>query len=124
VVLAQNVQSTAGYSPIDGVVLDSDYLNRATFGDKPLRTEIVGLFLAQVNGLARNLGLPMDGQAWHFFTHTLKGAGSAVGAHYIHGLAKAWEEQPAPSSADSRAAYAIELQAAILAFEQAAAQLH
>jgi HPt (histidine-containing phosphotransfer) domain-containing protein len=115
-----DVESTQG----GVVVLDIEYLDRATFGDKPLRTEIVGLFLAQVNGLARNLSLPLDDTSWRFLTHTMKGAAAAVGAKYIANLAAAWEMRFTPTTAEARAQLAAELTGACLAFEKAASQLH
>jgi HPt (histidine-containing phosphotransfer) domain-containing protein len=104
--------------------LDVDYLNRATFGDKPLRNEIIGLFLSQANGLARSLSLPIDTSAWQFLAHTLKGAASAVGAQQIADIASAWEQRHVPITAEARSALAAELHAAILAFDRAASKLH
>jgi HPt (histidine-containing phosphotransfer) domain-containing protein len=106
------------------VVLDVTYLNRATFGDIPLRDEIIGLFLAQVNGLAQRLDLPLDSAAWQFLTHTLKGAAAAVGATHIAEIASAWEHRLVPQTAEGRLRLSAELKAAILAFEKAASKLH
>jgi HPt (histidine-containing phosphotransfer) domain-containing protein len=105
-------------------VLDISYLNRVTFGDLPLRGEIIGLFLAQVNGLAGRLNLPLDPVAWQFFTHTLKGAASAVGAKHIAEIASAWEHRHVPQTDEARTKLSSELKAAILAFEKAASNLH
>jgi HPt (histidine-containing phosphotransfer) domain-containing protein len=105
-------------------VLDISYLNRVTFGDLPLRGEIIGLFLAQVNGLAGRLELPLDAVAWQFLTHTLKGAGSAVGATHIAEIASAWEHRLVPQTVEARTKLSSELKAAILEFEKAASNLH
>jgi HPt (histidine-containing phosphotransfer) domain-containing protein len=123
--IPQKLQSFENFSRIGGgVALDVNYLNRATFGDKPLRSEIIGLFLAQVNGLARQLETPLDATAWRFLTHTLKGAASAVGAQYMAEIAAVWDKQPPPATGDERADCAAELAGAILAFEAAASNLH
>ncbi len=105
-------------------VLDVPYLNRATFGDIPLRGEIIGLFLAQVNGLVRRLDLPVDSAAWQFLTHTLKGAAAAVGAKHIAEIAGAWEHRLVPQTVEARLKLSAELKSAILAFEKAASNLH
>jgi HPt (histidine-containing phosphotransfer) domain-containing protein len=104
--------------------LDGAYLKRATFGDTALRTEIVGLFLSQVNSLANRLNLPMDQRSWQFLTHTLKGSASAVGALHLSDLAHSWDMEPAPTTGTARQAYATTLKAALLDFERAAANLH
>ncbi len=124
VAVAQKLQDSGDGARNDSVALDATYLNRVTFGDKPLRTEIVGLFLSQVSGLVRNLNFAQDAKAWHFLTHTLKGAGAAVGAQHIVEIAKTWEGLKPPVEIDTRATLAAELKSAILAFEKAAAQLH
>jgi HPt (histidine-containing phosphotransfer) domain-containing protein len=105
-------------------VLDETYLNRATFGDIPLRDEIIGLFLAQVNALAHRLDIPVDSVAWQFLTHTLKGAAAAVGAKHIAEIASAWEHRLVPQTAEARLKLSTELKSAILAFEKAASNLH
>lgn len=107
-----------------GVVLDVAYLNRATFGDIPLRSEIIALFRSEVSGLSRRLDLPMDHQTWQFLTHTLKGAAAAVGALSIAEMASAWEQLPHPSTGDARCALSADLKTAVLAFERAASKLH
>lgn len=105
-------------------VLDISYLNRVTFGDLPLRGEIVTLFLTQVNGLARRLDFPLDAVAWQFLTHTLKGAASAVGATHIAEIASAWEHRHEPQTVEARTKLSAELKSAIWAFEKAASNLH
>jgi HPt (histidine-containing phosphotransfer) domain-containing protein len=106
------------------MVLDVAYLNRATMNDKPLRTEVIGLFLSQVNGIVRNLNLPLSESDWQFITHTLKGAAAAVGAKHIAEVAAAWEHRPCPYTANARNSLMAELRGAVLAFEQAASNLH
>jgi HPt (histidine-containing phosphotransfer) domain-containing protein len=105
-------------------VLDAAYLNRVTFGDAPLREEVVGLFLAQVNGMVRTLDLPMNGATWQFLSHTLKGAAAAVGATHMSAIATNWEKRDCPKSAIEGSALAAELRGAILSFERAVALLH
>lgn len=105
-------------------VLDVSYLNRVTFGDLPLRDEIIALFLTQLNGLARRLDLPFDTSSWRFLTHTLKGSASAVGALHLAEIASAWEQRHVPQTVEARTKLSTELKAAILAFEKAASHLH
>jgi HPt (histidine-containing phosphotransfer) domain-containing protein len=122
---AQKLQPLADDSSLSGdSVLDRIYLNRVTFGDAPLRQEVVGLFLAQVNGMVRTLNLSIDASTWQFLTHTLKGAAVAVGATQMAEIAVAWEKRGCPQGASERSAVAAELRGAVLAFEHAAAQLH
>jgi HPt (histidine-containing phosphotransfer) domain-containing protein len=96
--------------------LDLAYLNSATLSDKILRAEILGLFLAQVDAAVKNLPLTRDGTAWHYMTHTLKGAASAVGAKRIAHLADEWGKRPLPSHMDQREGMARELANALKDF--------
>jgi HPt (histidine-containing phosphotransfer) domain-containing protein len=122
---SQKLQSFEVYSTNGRVaVLDVSYLNKATFGDVPLRSEIIGLFLAQVNGLAHRLDLPLDNVAWQFLTHTLKGAAAAVGAKHLAEIATAWEHRLVPQTVEARLKLSAELKSAILDFEKAASNLH
>jgi HPt (histidine-containing phosphotransfer) domain-containing protein len=99
--------------------LDLAYLNSATLSDKSLRTEILGLFLAQVDAAVKNLPLTRDGTAWHYMTHTLKGAASAVGAKRIANLADEWGKSTLPSQKALREGMADELASAIQDFRHA-----
>ncbi len=92
---SQKLHNSPNGTTIEGVVLDVNYLNHATFGDKALRVEILGLFRAQLDGLVKNIMLPMDAQGWLFLTHTLGCCcrrrcathcpfGRAVGANAAH----------------------------------------
>jgi hypothetical protein len=105
------------------VALDVAYLNHTTFGDKALRSEIIGLFLSQLDGVQKNLMLPLDSKAWHYLTHTLKGAASAVGARQIVALAESWGPMSPPATQTARAQCENELCRALAAFRQAAAPL-
>jgi HPt (histidine-containing phosphotransfer) domain-containing protein len=111
------------HTPDVDEVLDLDYLNRATLGDKTLRTEVLGLFLAQVDAVQTQLSLPIDATGWTFLTHTLKGSAAAVGAKHIAALAKAWEGLPMPTTDRERDGLGRELAASIALFRQAAAKL-
>ena len=122
---AQKLQFLDDNSTNGGMhALDAAYLNRATFGDTTFRNEIIGLFQSQVDGLVRRLALPMDGSAWQFLTHTLRGASAAVGAKHIAEIAASWEQRPAPRTDNERAKFSVELKQAVLAFERAASNLH
>jgi hypothetical protein len=104
-------------------VLDVAFLNRNTFGDKMLRKEIVGLFLAQLDSVKKNLATPIDATAWQFLTHTLKGAAAAVGACRIAALADVWSAMGVPQSQALRAAYGLQLSSFVADFKSAVNQL-
>jgi Hpt domain len=110
-------------SPHECEILDVAFLNRNTFGDKMLRNEIVGLFLAQLDGVSKNLTTPLDATAWQFLTHTLKGAAAAVGARRIAALADVWSRMAVPQSQTLRAAYGQQLSSFAAEFKSVANQL-
>jgi hypothetical protein len=103
----------------NGPALDVDALMQSTFGDLALRVEIVGLFLDQVESVDKSLGLPQDAKGWHYLTHTLKGASTAVGACEIASLAEAWAGQGPPDDVSARGVCQGHLQAALARFVQA-----
>ena len=108
---------------INPLALDAAFLNANTFGDTILRTEIVGLFNAQLDGVSKNLMLPMDQKSWHYLTHTMKGAAAAVGAKEIVALADHWGRARPPATLADRQAYGSELRNCVAAFNKAAALL-
>jgi HPt (histidine-containing phosphotransfer) domain-containing protein len=110
-------------SSIDCVSLDVDFLNRNTFGDSALRSEILGLFLAQLDGVQRTLSTPVNDTSWQFVMHTLKGAAAAVGASSISTAADLWGKSSAPASAEQRRDVQQELTKLIAAFKLATQQL-
>lgn len=110
-------------SPIDCGVLDVDFLNRNTFGDKTLRNEIIGLFLSQLDGVHRTLASPINSSAWQFLTHTLKGAAAAVGAISISTSADKWGKSPVPMSAEQRREIQLQMGQLISDFKVATKQL-
>jgi HPt (histidine-containing phosphotransfer) domain-containing protein len=110
-------------SPHDCVTLDVTFLDINTFGDKALRSEIIGLFLAQLDGAKRSLEAPMNETAWQFLSHTLKGAAAAVGARQIAALADAWDKCQAPSNSADREALADRLATLMADFKAAAERL-
>jgi HPt (histidine-containing phosphotransfer) domain-containing protein len=76
--------------------LNAKFLNEQTFQDRVLRTEILHLFLAQLDGFQKSLALPLSASGWFHLVHTLKGAAAAVGAEEIATLAQHWESAQAP----------------------------
>lgn len=120
---SQKLHNSPNGTTIEGVVLDVNYLNHATFGDKALRVEILGLFQAQLDGLVKNIMLPIDAQGWLFLTHTLRGAAASVGAQHIAHLAEQWGQMPAPQSAEARSAVVLQLKTAITDFVGIASKL-
>lgn len=107
----------------DCAAIDAIFLNRNTFNDAALRTEIVGLFLAQLDGVQNSFLVPVDKNGWTFLTHTLKGAASAVGALQLAALADVWSKQPTPQTTEQRQKLAQQLAALIADFKREAAQL-
>jgi HPt (histidine-containing phosphotransfer) domain-containing protein len=103
--------------------LDVEFLNKATFGDVALRTEIIGLFRQQLATLRDQLTIKLDRASWAYLTHTLKGSASAVGAMQLAALADRWESGTFPGSAAARATCAEELSQAEAAFSTVAEQL-
>ena len=110
-------------SPDDCIVLDLDFLNLNTFGDIVLRTEILGLFRAQVNGAALQLQFPVNPSGWHYLTHTLKGAAAAVGAGQLAALADTWGRNTSPKTQSARIDCETQLTLAMAHFNRVADQL-
>jgi hypothetical protein len=123
VVKSHKLQAETEFSSQDCVALDVAYLNRNTFGDLALRSEIIGLFRAQLDAVQKRLQLPMDDKSWTYLTHTLKGAAAAVGARQLAALADRWGRGPHPISIDGRKALGEDLKQALFHFNQVAATL-
>jgi hypothetical protein len=98
---------------LDCKSLDVVYLNRATFDDVALRTEILGLFSTHLVVLQSSVLQPQTLETWRYLTHTLRGAAAAVGA-----LAA-----PVPQSTQERVALHGQLAAASQHFQSEAAHL-
>ena len=120
---AQKLHNAPNDTTFEGVILDVNYLNHATFGDKALRAEILGLFRAQLDGLVKNILLPIDAPGWLFLTHTLRGAAASVGAQHIAHLAEQWGQMPPPQSGEARSAVVAQLKTAITDFVGVASKL-
>jgi HPt (histidine-containing phosphotransfer) domain-containing protein len=120
---ARRLSDDGALSPRDCVELDVGFLNNNTFGDLALRREILSLFAAQIDGLARTLELPVSAESWHFLTHTMKGASAAVGAKELEALALRWSKLAAPTSLPGRQSCARELAKCFSAYKKEAAKL-
>jgi HPt (histidine-containing phosphotransfer) domain-containing protein len=105
------------------VSLDQDYLDRVTFGDVPLRDELINLFLSQVASTILKLPLLRKPDDWRFSAHSLRGAAAAIGAQEIATLCTHWEETGPPRLADDKQNCATELQAAEARFRTSIATL-
>jgi len=103
--------------------LDVAYLNRATFDDVALRTEILGLFSTHLVVLQSSVLQPQTLETWRYLTHTLRGAAAAVGALAIAALAEEWAHAPVPQSTQERVALHGQLAAASQHFQSEAAHL-
>ena len=103
----------------DCVALDKAYLDRVTFGDLPLRDELISLFLSQVASMILKLPLINRPDDWRFNAHSLRGAASAIGAQEIAALCTHWEESGMPAQASARQDGVGVLQAADVRFRDA-----
>jgi Hpt domain len=120
---SQKLQSSSNHSQSSCVVLDVAFLNHATFDDRALRTEILGLFSTQLDVLLDSLSHPQSAESWRYLTHTLKGAAAAVGAMQIASIASVWAQYTFPRSKKQREKFMQELDAACLQFKNQAALL-
>jgi hypothetical protein len=123
-VKSQKLRGETHDSAQNCIALDVAYLNQTTFGDIALRTEILGLFRAQVKAVRTQLLLPIDQKAWVYLTHTLKGAAAAVGAQQLAALADMWGGNGAPKSQTMRLAYEAQLIHGMTHFNRIADQLN
>lgn len=96
------IATIAGIATFDCIALDSDYLNRVTFGDLSLRQELINLFLAQVSSMILRLPLINRPDDWRFNAHSLRGAAAAIGAKEIAALCTHWEETGMPGLVSGR----------------------
>ena len=119
---SQKLQGEAVDSSQNCVALDVSYLNQTTFGDIALRSEIIGLFRAQVKAVRTQLLLPVDQKAWIYLTHTLKGAAAAVGAQQLAALADTWGRRAAPKTQSARIDCETQLTLAMAHFNRIADQ--
>ncbi len=99
---SKNVASSPAKPISDCVALDKDYLDRVTFGDIPLRDELINLFLAQVASMILKLPLLSKPDDWRFNAHSLRGAAAALGAQEIAALCTHWEEAGMPGNVSRR----------------------
>jgi hypothetical protein len=122
-VKSQKLRDETQDSSQNCIALDVAYLNQTTFGDIALRTEILGLFRAQVKAVRTQLLLPVDKKAWGYLTHTLKGAAAAVGAGQLAALADTWGSNAPPKTQTMRLACEAQLSLALAQFNRIADQL-
>jgi HPt (histidine-containing phosphotransfer) domain-containing protein len=101
------------------VSLDKDYLDRVTFGDLPLRDELINLFLSQVASTILKLPLLRKPDDWRFSAHSLRGAAAAIGANEIAALCTHWEEAGPPRLVAGKQDCVEALQAAEIRFRDA-----
>jgi hypothetical protein len=80
------VPATEAAGPIDFVHLD-----RATFGDRALRRDVLIMFEGQAAKLAENIAATTDGRLRAEAAHALRGAALGVGANAVAAAAGAVE---------------------------------
>lgn len=68
--------------------LDTEHLDRQTFGDQALKREVIGLFLAQIRSVGDRLDC-VSPQELREMVHGLCGAARGLGAWQLAQLAKA-----------------------------------
>jgi HPt (histidine-containing phosphotransfer) domain-containing protein len=106
--------------PLDCVPLDAEQLDQNTFGDRALRTEILQLFVSQLDISRDSILNPINNDDWRFSTHTLKGAAAAVGAQQFVALSAKWEKTSLPFTDKERENRALAFDQAREAFLDAA----
>lgn len=106
--------------PLDCVPLDAELLDQNTFGDRALRSEILKLFVSQLDISRDSILNPANDEDWRFSTHTLKGAAAAVGAQQFVALCAQWEKTSSPFSRHERESMAVAFDQARAAFLSAA----
>lgn len=75
----------------DDPMIDLEALERNTFGSKPLRDEVLGLFKQQSIELLSFLGETTIADQWKIAAHKLKGSALGIGAPAVAQLAAAAE---------------------------------
>ena len=74
-------------------VLDKERFTQSTMADRSLQLEILDLFERQLLDLQQQLKTTIiSTEGRKFYSHTLRGSASAIGALEIENLAKTWEK--------------------------------
>jgi HPt (histidine-containing phosphotransfer) domain-containing protein len=94
--------------------IDLAHLERATFGDRGLAREVLGLFERRCDTLLREIVHAPDAGSRIFAAHTLKGAAKGIGAFPVAEAAQAVEDN-AGNAAEAIAALSARLMEARLA---------
>ena len=104
------------------VALDRDHLSHNTFGDEKLLQEVIVLFNTQIAMSRRHISAYVQRGEWVLFTHTLKGAASAIGAMQFHQLASEFEASGPPIDEDQAFSMLRAYDATVEAFKSEAAK--
>ena len=83
--------------------IDLAHLDRATFGDRALRREVLVLFERQAAALGAEIAAAPDGATRAKIAHHLRGAALGIGAMAVAEAAAAFEPAPADAVALARA---------------------
>lgn len=102
------------------MIIDHDFLDRQTFGEKALKNEILHLFRVQLRDLSMKLATAQTAEDWHFVAHTLKGASASVGAMEINKLAEDWDSLGFPAKQSERSQVLALFEEAMINFQHAA----
>jgi HPt (histidine-containing phosphotransfer) domain-containing protein len=82
------LKSAASNQSLASEPVDVQHLRRYTLGDQKLEREIFQLFLNQLPELIAALRTAQTERDWRMAAHSLKGAGRAIGAWRIAGIAE------------------------------------
>ena len=116
------VQNEAAVPTHVNSVLNLDHLNQYTLGDRDLQTELLGMFLEQLDAQSRILEAAETASSWSQAAHTLKGAARAVGAFDLADIAEQLEDADFADE-ESRLAGLRDLAVARQVFEQELSRL-
>lgn len=86
---------------MDTPPVDLHHLRRYTLGDPALEAEILALFAADLPTRLSAMRTAATEKDWKMATHTLKGAGRAVGAWQVAERAEAAERLGGPSNTNA-----------------------
>ncbi len=99
-------------------VLDRAHFEHMTGGDRGLQTEVIGLFRAQADGWRARLS---EGADWRSAAHTLKGSARGIGLARLAAACEAAETAPDGETPAALASVRTELDHALAALDQFAA---
>lgn len=101
------------------LVLDRDHFNHMTGADRALQTEVLSLFRMQVSDWINALDAEVD---WREAVHTMKGSARGIGLMVLADACEAAENAPTSECALALSRIRSDLETALAALEQFAAE--